>query len=85
MKGNKLTLSLFNITQTKEIAKLLEFDLRKTKCCICNKRLHSEDIGHFVHLDHKPATICTDRDCFKNWMIIEKLDIFTLFNGAKKQ
>lgn len=78
MISKKLTLAIFKKEQTSEVAKTLGFDLRKTKCCMCKTRVNSENIGHFVHLNHKPATLCRNPYCFKQWIVIEKQDMFTI-------
>lgn len=77
MDKNKIQLAIFKPNQTSQVAKLLGFDLRKTMCCICNKKINSKKIGHFVHYKHKPATLCVNGRCFKIWLIEEKLDFLS--------
>lgn len=85
MSKSKLMLCVFKKNQTKEIAKLLGFDLRKTRCAICGKKLNSENIGHFVHYRGKKAVLCTKVfPCWQQFIMEEKPEIFGLDKYTKK-
>jgi len=78
----KLKLCLFKKKDTKRIAKSLGFDLKKTKCCICEKKIGERTIGHFVHYKHKKAVLCINPTCFITWSVEERPELYGL---GKKQ
>ncbi len=76
MTKEKIHLVLFKKEDTKKIAKDLGFDLKKTKCCICGKKVDENTIGHFCHYKHKKAVMCTNSNCFILWSIEEKPEVY---------
>ncbi len=75
MKG-QLQLSCFKVEQVSSVAKLLGFDLRKTKCGICNIKTNRKNTGHFVHINHEKAVLCDNLTCFSQFIARERMDLF---------
>ncbi len=73
---NKLMLACFKEKQVSKVAKLLGFDLRKTRCGICNIKTNRKNTGHFVHLEHKKAVLCDNIICFSQFIARERMDLF---------
>ncbi len=84
-KKGKLQIVAFKKEETQKIAKLLGFDLRKTKCVFCKKRLGKEDIGHFVHHKKRRVVLCDNLGCWIKWLTKEKADVLGLKTTNKKE
>lgn len=84
-KEEELKIVAFKKEETQKIAKLLGFDLRKTKCVFCKKRLGKEDIGNFVHYKKRMVVLCENLGCWVKWITKEKPAIFGLETTNKKE
>jgi len=80
----KLMFCIFKKKETRKVAKLLGFDLKKTKCCICKRKIGEKTIGNFIHYKHKKAVLCTNATCFARWIIEEKPEIYGIKSEEKK-
>jgi len=85
VKKGVLQIVAFKKEETQKIAKLLGFDLRKTKCVFCKKRLGKEDIGNFVHYKKKKVVLCENLGCWVKWITKEKPEVIGLKTTNKKR